>query len=63
MEYVDMKSILDRNEVSHNDMDKMWDEARASNPVVQNLADNGKNWTDLPPHLLDDLVKKYEKYL
>ncbi len=54
-----MQAILDRNEVSKEDMDKIWNAAKGSNWIVKNLANNGKSWTDLPEHLIDDLVNRY----
>jgi hypothetical protein len=40
-------------------MDKMWLEEQLTNKIVKNLADHGQDWTDLPEHLIDDLVKRH----
>ncbi len=59
LSYVEVQSILDENGLSKSDVDALWKEAKQSNLIVQNLAEHGKNWTDLPVHLIKDLIKRY----
>lgn len=61
MEYVKMKKLLDDNKLEHDEMDTMWQTLKIINPIVRSLDRVGKNWTDLPPHLIPDLRRQYEK--
>lgn len=63
MDYSKMTEILDRNKATREDLDKMWDIAKEDNRIVKNLSDDGKNWFDLPAHLVEDLIKRYKDKL
>ena len=59
--YIEMKKILDDNGVSHKEMNKIWESLKESNRIVKNLAEHGKEWYDLPKHLIIDAIKRYRQ--
>jgi len=35
-----------------------WDKLLPINRIIRNFSEHGHTWEDLPPHLIDDLIKK-----
>lgn len=58
MSYEDMRSFLDANNVTHEQMDEKWELLKQTNRIVKNLADHGQKWTDLPIRLLEDMIAR-----
>lgn len=55
--YVKLKAYLDSRDVTHEQMQAMWDEQLKTNWKVKALAKAGMNWTDLIEPALDSLIK------
>ena len=58
MDYLKMKRVLDDNNVTHEEMDSIWEQLKVSNRIVKNLSEHGKKWYDLPEHLIIDAIKR-----
>ena len=57
-DYQKVKRILDEHGLTHEDLDQQWSEMAATNRVVGALSKRGKHWSDLPEHLLKDLIER-----
>lgn len=44
-----------------DDLEKAWDSLKETNAIIKNLHRHGRRWYDLPPHLIDDLMKRYKE--
>lgn len=58
MDYLKMKDILQRLNVTHEQMDSFWLKLIDENWKVKNLDEHGTKWYDLPEHLIEDVVKR-----
>ena len=45
--------------VSEAQIQAAWDNAKDKSPLAKNLHKNGFTWWWLPPHLLEQLIKRY----
>ena len=61
MGYIEMRDLLAELDITHEQMDEVWDGLLKTNWKVQNLSSNGMSWHDLPEHLIRDAVQRYKK--
>ena len=59
--YTDIYDFLKSNNVTHEEMQHMWDSLQESNWKIKRLADEGKNWTDLNISAIKSLIEQYKK--
>lgn len=58
-DYKVIKQFLSENNVTDSEMDMMWNAMYSINPLVKQLTDCGKHWSDLNRGCQLDLIKRY----
>lgn len=62
MDYVEMRDFLKSQNKTDEDMQKMWDYCISkAHPLICQLANSGKSWTDMNMSALKKLEREYNK--
>ena len=60
-DYMQIIDFLSSNEVTHEQMQHMWDSLYKTNWKVKNLTDSGENWCDLNVSAMKSLIEQFRK--
>ena len=61
MDYSEMKTFLDKNSLTHEELDEMWESLKATNWKVKALDNSGKKWYDLTPQAILSMREQLSK--
>jgi hypothetical protein len=59
--YTEIRQFLQTNNITHEDMQNMFDYLYDKNWKIKAIADEGKNWTDLNLAAMKSLIGTYQK--
>ena len=59
MEYKEIKKWLDENNLTHEEMNKIWEKVKPDNWKLKALERAGKTWYDLNESALHSLLRLY----